>query len=132
MPYEQTTEGIRIAVDVDYVPPGQHQFGQGRYVWAYTITIDNESHGTVRLRTRHWTITDGRGHVETVDGEGVVGETPIIPPGDSFTYTSACPLTVPSGTMGGHYVFTRADGRSFQVTIPTFSLDLPNQKRVLN
>jgi len=132
MAYQQTTEGIIVTVEVEYVPKERHRFGDGKYVWAYTITIDNGGDEPAQLRTRHWTITDGRGQVETVDGEGVVGQTPLIAPGRSFSYTSACPLDVPSGVMGGYYLFEREDGTSLKVMIPAFSLDLPDQRRVLN
>lgn len=105
---------------------------QSRYVWSYTVTIDNGGGETVQLRERSWRIIDGNGHVEHVRGSGVVGEQPILQPGDTFEYTSGCPLTTPSGIMEGSYVMARENGETFDVTIPTFSLDRPDENRVLN
>ena len=131
MDYEHTSNAITVRVEVEYVP--QEDAGRGnRYVWAYHIAISNGGMFTVQLKTRHWTITDAKGRVQQVDGPGVVGETPVLEPGERFTYSSGCPLETPSGSMSGYYMFERADGVPLKVTIPAFSLDLPDTKRVLN
>ena len=131
--YQHTTHDITIRVEVDYVPPEDHDNGpEMRHVWAYHITLVNGGDETVQLKTRHWTIMDARGHVEYVNGPGVVGETPVLKPHDTYSYSSGCPLSTSSGSMSGYYVFENEDGRSLKVIIPTFSLDLPNTKRTLN
>ncbi len=132
MSYSLTTHGITVRVDVDYVPPADHGQGPGRHVWTYRIRLTNDSDGTVQLRTRHWDITDAAGRVQVVDGDGVIGETPILEAGQSYSYSSGCPLTTPSGTMSGWYMFERGDGAWIKVMIPAFSLDIPNARRVLN
>jgi ApaG protein len=118
------TDGIRVRVQSVYLPdqsaPADH-----RYVFAYTITISNESRYTAQLRTRHWIISDGRGSVEEVRGDGVVGEQPRLSPGQSFQYTSGCVLETPIGTMQGSYRFWRDDGTYFDVQIAPFSLASP-------
>ena len=132
MSYSQTTHGITVHVNVDYIPPSDHNHGPDRHVWAYHIRLVNAGDATVQLRTRHWDITDAAGRVQVVDGEGVVGETPVLEIGQSYTYSSGCPLTTPSGTMSGWYMFERGDGAWIKVAIPAFSLDLPDAHRVLN
>jgi len=132
MSYSHTTHGITVQVDVDYVPPSEHKQGPGRYLWAYHIRLTNGGQATVQLRTRHWDITDATGRVQVVDGEGVVGETPVLETGESYSYSSGCPLPTPSGTMSGWYMFERGDGAWIKVIIPAFSLDIPNARRVLN
>ena len=118
------TQGIRVRVQSHYLPE-QSLPSDDRYVFAYTITISNESTFTAQLRTRHWIITDGRGEIEEVKGEGVVGEQPRLSPGQSFQYTSGCVLTTPIGTMQGSYRFWRDDGTYFDAQIAAFSLSLP-------
>jgi ApaG protein len=132
MPYQAITHAIAVSVEVEYVPADRHGHGADRHVWAYHIRMENRGAQTVQLRTRHWTITDANGHVEKVDGPGVIGETPVLAPGESFAYTSGCPLATDSGAMSGHYIFVRDDGALLQVTIPAFSLDRPGAKRTLN
>ena len=132
MSYSHTTHGITVRVDVDYVPPAEHNRGPGQHVWAYHIQLTNSSDSTVQLRTRHWDITDAGGRLQVVDGDGVVGETPVLHTGESFSYSSGCPLTTPSGTMSGWYMFERGDGAWIKVLIPAFSLDIPDSRRVLN
>ncbi len=105
---------------------------KNRYVWAYAVEIRNHGTDTVRLRARHWIITDATGHVEEVRGPGVVGEQPLLRPGGAFTYTSGCPLTTPSGFMTGSYEMEREDGSRFLVAIPAFSLDLPDSRPTMN
>ena len=122
------TDGIRVRVQSQYLPE-QSSPRDDRYVFAYTITIANESTYTAQLRTRHWIITDGRGSVEEVKGDGVVGEQPRLSPGQSFQYTSGCVLTTPIGTMHGTYRFWRDDGTYFDAQIAPFSLALPIAQR---
>jgi ApaG protein len=118
------TQGIRVSVQSLYLPE-QSSPRDERYVFAYTITIANESARTAQLRTRHWVITDGHGGIEEVRGDGVVGEQPRLAPGQSFQYTSGCVLNTPVGTMHGSYRFWRDDGSYFDAEIATFSLASP-------
>lgn len=129
--YEASTNGIRVRVTPQFVED-QSSPDEGRYFWAYTVEIANESEATVQLKTRRWLITDGNGRQETVRGPGVVGKTPKLAPGESFSYTSGCPLTTPSGIMSGSYQMQFTDGRMLDVTIPSFSLDSPYGKRSIN
>ena len=122
------TEGIRVRVQSLYLPD-QSSPEDDRYVFAYTITISNESVRTAQLRTRHWIITDGRGTVEEVRGDGVVGEQPRLQPGQSFQYTSGCVLTTAIGTMHGTYRMWRDDGTFFDAVIAAFSLASPASER---
>ncbi|HEY5924817.1 MAG TPA: Co2+/Mg2+ efflux protein ApaG [Kofleriaceae bacterium] len=125
------TQGIRVRVQSMYLPE-QSSPNDDRYVFAYTITISNESTFTAQLRTRHWIITDGRGGVEEVKGDGVVGEQPRLSPGQSFQYTSGCVLTTPIGTMHGTYRFWRDDGTYFDAVIAPFSLASPVRSEEAN
>jgi ApaG protein len=129
--YQSVTQEIMVSVEPIYLD-GQSVPDQSRYVWAYRVTIENQSPRTVQLQSRYWRITDQNGRVEEVRGPGVVGEQPILNPGDSYTYSSGCPLTTPSGTMVGRYQMRGDDGRQFEIDIPAFSLDIPGEKRVLN
>ena len=126
--YERVTRGIRVSVRPDYLE-AQSEPDEGRFVWAYTVRIDNNSADTVRLRTRYWRITDAKGLTEEVRGEGVVGEQPVIRPGEGFEYTSGAPLGTPSGLMVGRYGMETATGEAFEVDIPAFSLDSPYERR---
>jgi len=118
------TDGIRVKVQ-SYFLPEQSSPRDDRYVFAYTITISNEGASTAQLRTRHWIITDARGTVEEVRGDGVVGEQPRLLPGQSFQYTSGCVLNTPVGTMHGTFRMWRDDGSYFDATIAPFSLASP-------
>ena len=129
--YSSVTKDIRVTVEPRYLEE-ESDPEQGRFFWAYTIEIGNEGLASVQLLARHWRITDGNGQVEDVRGLGVVGEQPEIDPGASFSYTSGCPLSTPSGIMAGTYQMAGADGEVFSVDIPAFSLDLPNARPVLN
>jgi ApaG protein len=101
-----------------------------RYFFAYTVRISNEGTSVVQLVSRHWTITDQHGRIEEVRGPGVVGEQPVLGPGESFEYTSACPLTTPFGTMHGTYEMVRTgDGARFDAEIAAFALEAPNARR---
>ncbi|PAX09419.1 Co2+/Mg2+ efflux protein ApaG [Sphingomonas lenta] len=123
-PQAATTRGITVRVSVSYLPE-QSEPRRGRWFWAYHIRIENEGDQPVQLLTRHWIITDGRGARHTVEGEGVVGEQPMIEPGASYDYVSGCPLATPTGAMQGSYHMVAADGASFDVAIPKFALVAP-------
>jgi ApaG protein len=123
------TDGIRVRVQSHYLAD-QSSPPDDRYVFAYTITISNEGTSTAQLRTRHWIITDGRGTVEEVRGDGVVGEQPRLSPGQSFQYTSGCVLRTPIGTMQGTYRMWKDDGSYFDAQIAPFSLASPASARL--
>lgn len=123
-PYAETTGGVTVRVSVSYLAE-QSEPGRGRWFWAYHIRIENDGASAVRLLSRRWIITDGRGARHTVEGEGVVGEQPMIEPGDSYDYVSGCPLATPTGAMQGSYRMVGADGDGFDVTIPRFDLRAP-------
>lgn len=118
------TEGVIVRVAVNFLPE-QSRIDAGKWFWVYHIRIENESDQAVQLLTRHWRITDGRGMINLVEGEGVVGEQPLLQPGQSHDYVSGCPLTTPHGSMEGHYTFRRADDSRFEVAIPFFPLAAP-------
>lgn len=119
------TEGIRVSVKSEYLAD-QSVPSSKRYVFAYTVRIENEGTEPAQLRTRHWIITDGAGKVDEVKGPGVVGQTPYLRPGERFEYTSGCVLATPRGDMRGSYQMHRPDGREFDATIATFVLALPH------
>lgn len=129
--YEAVTNGIRVRVTPRYVED-QSNPEDNYFFWAYTVDIANEGAEPVQLKSRHWRITDAMGHTEEVRGPGVVGQTPTIPPGETFSYTSGCPLTVPSGIMVGSYQMSGPGGAMFDIAIPAFSLDSPFVVRSLN
>jgi ApaG protein len=118
------TRGIVVRVSVSYLPE-QSDPAQGRWFWAYHVRLENDGAQSVQLLTRHWVITDGRGARHSVEGEGVVGEQPMLSPGGSFDYVSGCPLSTPSGAMQGSYHMIGEDGSAFDVAIPRFSLVAP-------
>jgi ApaG protein len=120
-PHAATTDGVTVRVAVSYLPE-QSEPRRGRWFWAYHIRIENESARAVQLLTRHWVIIDGRGARHSVEGEGVVGEQPLIAPGASFDYVSGCPLQTPSGAMQGSYRMIDEDGTCFDAAIPKFAL----------
>jgi ApaG protein len=119
-----TTEGIKVSVHAAYVPEQSSPRGR-RYVFAYTVKIANEGEIPAQLRSRHWIITDGDGRIEEVKGPGVVGQQPLLNPGEQFEYTSGCVLTTPRGEMRGTYQMFRPDGSGFDATIAPFELTLP-------
>ncbi len=129
--YKAVTRGISVTVTPRYMPE-ESSPGESHYFFAYTVEIINTSLERVQLKTRYWKITDGEGHVQEVRGAGVVGEQPVLGPGESFSYTSGCPLTTPSGTMQGSYMMETTSGETFNAEIPAFSLDIPHAKRVLH
>ncbi|MBX6746768.1 MAG: Co2+/Mg2+ efflux protein ApaG [Acetobacteraceae bacterium] len=125
--YSQVTRDIRVTVRAFYLAD-QSEPERGHFVWAYRITITNEGRQAVQLLKRTWLITDAQGRTQRVHGDGVVGEQPLLEPGESFEYTSGTPLATPSGFMRGTYhMVVSATGEAFDVTIPTFSLDSPHQ-----
>ena len=103
-----------------------------QYFWAYRVIIENHGRETVQLLSRHWMITNARGELTEVKGPGVVGEQPVLKPGESYEYTSGAPLNTTSGMMGGAYQMESETGEHFDIEIPTFSLDRPNQAVMLN
>ena len=129
--YRAVTRNIEVIVEPFYLDE-RSEPSESRFVWAYRITIANSSDEHVQLLSRYWRITDANGRVEEVRGPGVVGEQPEFDPGDSYQYTSGCPLTTPSGIMVGRYTMQNAAGELFDVEIPAFSLDMPNAMRSLN
>lgn len=129
--YRAVTRDIEVNVEPFFLPE-QSDPTAGRFVWAYRITIANGSSRPVKLLARYWRITDGNGNVEEVRGPGVVGEQPELDPGDSYQYTSGCPLTTPSGIMVGRYTMRGDGGTLFEIDIPAFSLDMPGSKRTVN
>ena len=129
--YNDTTGGIRVSVEPRYLDdqsdPDDHHF-----VWAYSVRIENASQERVQLMSRYWRITDGLGAIKEVRGAGVVGEQPVLKPGEAFEYTSGTPLSTPSGIMVGAYEMQRGDGQTFEVAIPAFSLDSPHERASVN
>lgn len=126
--FSETTDSITVTVKPVFIEE-QSSPAQDKYVWAYKVRIENRGNETVQLLNRHWKITDARGRLEEVKGPGVVGEQPVLKPGEAFEYTSGCPLKTPSGFMVGTYEMERPDGTRFQVRIPMFSLDSPHGAR---
>jgi ApaG protein len=125
--FSETTREIRVSVRAFYLVD-QSEPQNGHYVWAYRVSIENTGRHTVQLRKRTWLITDGQGRTQRVHGEGVVGEQPVLEPGESFEYTSGTPLSTPSGFMrGAYHMVDSLTGEEFDVTIPAFSLDSPHQ-----
>ena len=129
--YSETTRSITVTVKPFYLDE-QSSPSDDHYVWAYHVRIENRGRDTVRLKSRHWRITDNRAHIEEVRGAGVVGEQPLLRPGESFEYTSGTPLPTPSGIMVGTYQMETKSGERFEVQIPAFSLDSPHQSVRLN
>ncbi|MDD2704680.1 MAG: Co2+/Mg2+ efflux protein ApaG [Acidocella sp.] len=130
--FEATTEDITVQVQVFYLAD-QSKPDSGQFIWAYHVTIINRGRFAVQLLRRSWCITDAHGRVQTVHGEGVVGEQPVIEPGAQYEYTSGTPLSTPSGFMTGQYhMQVVASGAPFDIAIPTFSLDSPHQNTRLH
>jgi ApaG protein len=129
--YLKTTNGIAVSVLPIYLVDRSVP-EDGFFVWAYKVCIVNNGTHTVTLRNRHWQITDAEGNTEVVDGEGVVGEQPVLAPGQSYEYTSGTPLPTPSGIMVGSYEMESDEGTLFAVDIPAFSLDSPHESAPLH
>lgn len=130
--YEQETSGLVVRVEPQFLPE-ESAPDQSRFVWSYTIEIENRGAEPVQLMSRFWRITDENGHTQEVRGDGVIGQQPVIGPGQSFRYTSAAPLAAPSGVMMGAYSMVKTDnGESFDIAVPLFALDSPHQNRLAN
>lgn len=124
-PYQEVTRSIRVGVQPRYLSD-QSRPDESHFVWAYHIRISNEGEETVQLLNRYWHITDAMGRVQEVQGAGVVGEQPVLQPGESYEYTSGTPLSTSSGFMVGRYEMETVAGENFEINIPMFSLDSPH------
>jgi ApaG protein len=129
--YQETTRAITVTVAPTYLDD-QSSPEDSHFVWKYHVRIENGGPETVQLRNRYWRITDSLGRVQEVRGAGVVGEQPILQPGEAFEYTSGTPLKTPSGIMVGTYQMESTGGERFEIAIPAFSLDSPHQAIRLN
>ena len=123
-PYAEETRGIIVRVAVNFLPE-QSDVAKGRWFWAYHIRLENESDMACQLLTRRWLIRDSAGHQQVVEGEGVVGDQPVVKPGGSYDYVSGCPLATSSGSMVGSFNFIGEDGSRFDVAVPKFRLTAP-------
>jgi ApaG protein len=123
-PYAEETRSIVVRVSVNFMPE-QSEPGKNRWFWAYHIRLENHGEMAVQLLTRRWDIRDARGAQSLVEGEGVVGEQPVLKPGASYDYVSGCPLATPSGSMQGSYNMIGEDGSRFDIAIPKFALNAP-------
>ena len=129
--YKAVTRGIRVTVEPRFVEE-ESSPDQKRFFFAYSVEITNLSTERVQLRSRAWRIVDGDGKLQEVRGPGVVGQQPVLGPGETFSYTSGCPLPTPDGTMAGTYTMVTGKGETFEAEIPGFSLDSPFAKRVVH
>jgi ApaG protein len=129
--YRAITRKIEVSVTPRFLTERSSP-ANGYFFWSYTINIANLGAETVQLKTRHWRITDAQGRLQEVRGAGVVGEQPVLKPGENFEYTSGVPLPTPSGFMTGTYGMVTADGEAFDIDIPAFSLDAPQRERTIN
>src|SRR3954464_4732355 len=129
--YRAVTRQIEVTVEPNFLPE-RSSVDKGQYFWSYRIVITNTGAEPGRLRPRPWIIPDAPGRKQEVRGEGVVGEQPVLAPGERFEYTSGVPLPTSSGFMTGRYQMVTEAGEQFEIDVPTFSLDSPSEKRVLN
>ena len=129
--YSKTTNGVTVTV-TPYFLDDQSSPQEGHFVWAYQVNITNSGDSSIKLNHRNWLIIDANGKVMNVQGEGVVGEFPIIKPGETFEYTSGTPLKTNNGIMQGFYLVSHKDGEKMRIDIPTFSLDSPYNKKNLH
>src|SRR5262249_48899 len=129
--YRAVTRQIEVTATPRFLPERSSP-ENGYFFWAYTITLTNLGGETVQLKTRHWRITDAQGRLQEVRGAGVVGEEPVLKPGENFEYTSGVPLPTSSGFMTGTYGMVTAAGEEFDINIPAFSLDTPQRERTIN
>jgi ApaG protein len=129
--YERQTRNIRVAVKPAFLDD-QSDPDEARYLWSYTVTIENTGAETVQLLSRHWHITDGNGQIKEVSGPGVVGAQPVLAPGQKFQYTSGCPLPTSSGYMVGRYQMRDSAGEAFEAEIPAFLLESPHERRQIH
>jgi ApaG protein len=123
-PYAEETRGLIVRVAVNYLAE-QSEPQKNHWFWAYHIRIENEGPMAAQLLTRRWIIEDARGGQQLVEGEGVVGDQPVIKPGGSYDYVSGCNLSTPSGTMEGAYQMIGEDGSRFDIAVPHFELKAP-------
>ena len=129
--YRAVTRQIEVTVEPNFMPE-RSSAQKPEFFWSYTVVITNAGKETVQLKTRHWIITDASGRKQEVRGEGVVGEQPVLAPGERFEYTSGVPLPTASGFMAGRYQMVTQSGERFEIDVPAFSLDSPDAKRTLN
>lgn len=129
--YELMTREIIVRVEPEFMAE-ESAPEDDYYVWSYTVEIENCGPETIQLRTRQWQITDATGRTQEIHGQGVVGEQPVLGPGDGYEYSSGAPLSTPSGLMAGTYTVQTDTGELFEVRVPAFSLDSPHEIRCLN
>ena len=129
--YQKLTNSVEITVKPFYLDE-QSEPERSHFVWGYHVKIHNRGQETLQLLNRYWQITDGLGQIQEVRGPGVIGEQPVLAPGEMFEYTSGCPLSTSSGIMAGFYEMEIDGGGRFEAIIPTFSLDSPNHPPTLN
>ena len=129
--FERKTRDVVVRVEPDFLAE-QSSPSEGRFIWAYTVEIENQSDTDLQVVERFWQIADSHGMVHEVRGEGVVGEKPVVKPGETFRYTSGAPLSAPSGMMLGTYSVQSPSGEQFAVDIPPFALDSPLGSRVVH
>lgn len=129
--YELMTREIIVRVEPEFMAE-ESAPEDDYYVWSYTVEIENCGTETIQLRTRQWQITDASGRTQEIHGHGVVGEQPVLGPGDGYEYSSGAPLSTPSGLMAGTYTVQTDTGELFEVRVPAFSLDSPHEIRCLN
>jgi len=129
--YEQRTDDVIIRVEPEFLAE-QSSPRDSRFIWAYTVEIDNQSGRDLTVTDRFWQIADSNGQVQEVRAAGVVGETPVVKSGETFRYTSGAPLTAPSGMMRGSYTMSTETGETFDIAVPTFLLDSPHEGHSLN
>jgi ApaG protein len=126
-PHAETTRGFTVRVSVNYMAE-QSEPAKSRWFWAYHIRIENDGEMAAQLLTRHWEISDARGALQMIDGEGVVGDQPVIKPGASYDYVSGCPLTTSTGSMVGSFQMIGENGVRFDIAVPHFYLIAPSVK----
>ena len=129
--YKFITDDVEVAVRPEYID-SQARLAGDVYFWAYHVKIENRSNDTIQLISRYWKIIDGKGGLQEVNGEGAIGEKPILIPNADFSYTSGVHLRYHSGIMSGYYIMKKSNGELFKVKIPAFSLDVPNLKDTVN
>lgn len=129
--FEQRTQDVIVRVEPEYLAE-QSNPSDNRFIWAYTVEIDNQSPFDLRVTGRYWHIADSRGQVQEVRGQGVVGEKPVVKAGEQFRYTSGAPLSAPSGMMSGSYRVEPDSGEPYDVEIPVFVLDSPFEGTMFN
>ncbi len=129
--FERRTRDVIVRVESDYLDD-QSSPAESRFIWAYTVEIENQTDKDLTVVERCWQIADSRGQVQNVRGAGVVGEQPVVKPGETFRYTSGAPLSAPSGMMLGNYSMQTPEGDRFDVDIPPFLLDSPHEGLVFN